>query len=117
MTRQLFGSGVVLVQHSINQWSSNVRKFTPIIATAMKLNKAGGRRGLSSLAGGLLAGAILAASAPPAQTTSPTAPPAPADESLTWHGITLYGIIDMDFQYETHGAPLSNYFISGGSDI
>ena len=23
----------------------------------------------------------------------------------------------MDFQYETHGAPFSNYFISGGSDI
>jgi predicted porin len=39
------------------------------------------------------------------------------DESLTWHGITLYGIVDMDFQYETHGAPFSNYFISGGSDI
>ena len=32
-------------------------------------------------------------------------------------GITLYGVIDMDFQYETHGAPFSNYFISGGSDI
>ena len=52
-----------------------------------------------------------------AQTTSPTSPPAPADESLTWHGITLYGIVDVDFQYETHGAPFSNYFISGGSDI
>jgi predicted porin len=25
--------------------------------------------------------------------------------------------VDVDFQYETHGAPLSNYFISGGSDI
>ncbi len=94
-----------------------VRNFNPIIAAAMKLNQAGGRRGLSRLGGSLLAGALLAAgSAAQAQTTT-TAPPAPADESLTWHGITLYGIVDMDFQYETHGAPFSNYFISGGSDI
>ena len=66
----------------------------------------------------LLSAALLAAaSAAQAQTTSATATPAPADESLTWHGITLYGIVDVDLQYETHGAPFSNYFISGGSDI
>ena len=82
------------------------------------LNQTGGRRGLPRLGGSLLAGVLLAvASAAQAQTTTPTAPPAPADESLTWHGITLYGIVDVDFQYETHGAPFSNYFISGGSDI
>lgn len=94
-----------------------MRNFNPIIAAAMKLNQAGGRCGLSRLGGSLLAGALLAAgSAAQAQTTT-TAPPAPADESLTWHGITLYGIVDVDFQYETQGAPFSNYFISGGSDI
>ena len=65
-----------------------------------------------------MAGALLAAgSAALAQNITPTASPAPADESLTWHGITLYGIVDVDFQYETQGAPFSNYFISGGSDI
>ena len=65
-----------------------------------------------------MAGGVLAAlGVAQAQTVSQTAAPSPADESLTWHGITLYGIIDADFQYETHGAPLSNYFISGGSDI
>jgi predicted porin len=69
-----------------------------------------------NLRGGLLAAALLAAVAQ-AQTTTPTSPAAPADESLTWHGITLYGIVDVDLQYETHGAPFSNYFISGGSDI
>ena len=96
----------------------NVRNLNPIIAAAMKPNQAAGRRGLSYLGGSLLAGALLmAGSAAQAQTTSPTGLPAPADDSLTWHGITLYGIVDMDFQYETHGAPLSNYFISGGSDI
>jgi len=92
-----------------------VRNLNPIIAAAMRLNRNGRSRALS-LGGSLLAGAMLAGSVH-AQTTSPTPPAAPADESLSWHGITLYGIIDMDFQYETHGAPLSNYFISGGSDI
>src|SRR5580693_6306377 len=51
----------------------------------------------------------------------PVNPPAPAagnynkapsivadDDSLTWHGITLYGAIDMGLAYQTHGAPLSN---------
>jgi predicted porin len=96
---------------------SNVRKFNLIIAAAMKLDLAGGRRSVSSLGGCLLAGALLVGGTAQAQTTSPTAPPNAADESLTWQGITLYGIIDVDMQYETHGAPFSNFFISGGSDI
>jgi predicted porin len=70
----------------------NVRNFNPIIAAAAML---------------------LAGSAAQAQTAAASS----ADESLTWHGITLYGIVDVDFQYENHGAPFSNYFISGGSDI
>src|ERR1700722_13274543 len=96
----------------------NVRNFNPIIAAAMKPNQAGSRRGLSHLGGSLLAGALLVAgSAAQAQTATSTAPQSSTDESLTWHGITLYGIVDLDFQYENHGAPFSNYFISGGSDI
>ena len=95
-----------------------VTKFNSSIAAAKHLTEAGGRRELSIMGGGLLVGALLAATgAAHAQTTSPTAPAAPADESLTWHGITLYGIVDVDLQHETHGAPFSNYFISGGSDI
>src|SRR3984957_19127264 len=96
----------------------NVRNFNPIIAAAMKLNQAGTRRGLSHLGGSLLAGALLVAgSAAQAQTATSSAPQSSTDESLTWHGITLYGIVDVDLQYETHGAPFSPYFISGGSDI
>lgn len=34
--------------------------------------------------------------------------PPPPNDSLTWHGITLYGSIDMGIGYQTHGAPLSN---------
>ncbi len=33
---------------------------------------------------------------------------APMDDSLTGHGITLYGQIDMGVTYQNHGAPLSN---------
>jgi predicted porin len=95
----------------------DVRNLNQIIAAAMQLNQIYGRRGLSYLGGSLLAGALLAAGSVAAQTTTPAAPLAPSDESLTWHGITLYGVIDVDFQYETHGAPFSDYFISGGSDI
>jgi predicted porin len=87
------------------------------IAAAVTRAPAHGCPGLlnSSLKSALLVAVLFAASAAAqAQTTSPTAP---ADESLTWHGITLYGIVDVDLQYETHGAPFSNYFISGGSDI
>ncbi len=91
----------------------NVTNFNSIIAAAMKLKQTRGRRVLSHPGGSLLACAcalLAAGSAAQAATSTP-------DESLTWNGITLYGIIDMDFQYETHGAPFSNYFISGGSDI
>jgi predicted porin len=95
-----------------------VIKFNPIIAAAVNLDQARSGCGLPRLGGSILAATLLfAGSAAQAQTTAATAPPAPADESLTWHGITLYGIVDVDLQYETHGAPFSNYFISGGSDI
>src|SRR5580698_164098 len=54
-------------------------------------------------------------SAPPANPPAPAAgnynkaPSIVADDgSLTWHGITLYGAIDMGLAYQTHGSPLSN---------
>src|SRR5258708_22858336 len=33
---------------------------------------------------------------------------APVDDSLTWHGITLYGLVDLGVTYQNHGTPLSN---------
>lgn len=42
---------------------------------------------------------------------------APADESLTWHGITLYGILDAGIQYDTHTAPFNDFFITGSNDL
>jgi predicted porin len=69
------------------------------------------------LGGALALGALLSASGI-AQAQSALGPvPKPADGSLTLHGITLYGIVDVGLQYETHGAPYNDYFAAGGNDI
>lgn len=39
--------------------------------------------------------------------------PSSEDSSLTWKGITLYGIVDIGLTYQTHGAPSSDYFPNG----
>ena len=39
------------------------------------------------------------------------------DDSLTWHGITLYGIVDIGVQNQTHGAPISDYFVGGSAEV
>jgi len=62
----------------------------------------------------LLTASLAAAGIAQAQT-APSAPaPAPAtkaeDSSLTWKGITLYGIVDIGIQNDTHSAPFSDYF-------
>src|SRR6059058_2042379 len=53
-----------------------------------------------------------------AQAQGASAPAAkPADSSLTWNGITLYGIVDIGVQYQTHGVPASDYFPAGTEAI
>jgi predicted porin len=37
----------------------------------------------------------------------------PLDDSLTWHGITLYGLVDVGVTYQNHGTPLNNLAGSG----
>jgi predicted porin len=44
---------------------------------------------------------------------SPTA----TDDSLTVKGITLYGVVDIGAQYQTHGVPISDYFPAGSESI
>jgi len=36
-----------------------------------------------------------------------------ADGSLTWNGVTLYGTVDIGMAYQSHGAPLNEYFGPG----
>jgi len=74
-------------------------------------------RGAGLLGGALLLGTLLSATGI-AQAQSAMGPvPQPADGSLTLHGVTLYGIVDIGLQYETHGAPFSDYFPGGGNDV
>jgi predicted porin len=71
-----------------------------------------GSRGWALLRGGFVAGTLLAfAGIAQAQVA------APADDALTMKGITLYGIVDIGLQYESHGAPFSDYFPAGSADI
>jgi len=72
---------------------------------------------VSSLAAVGVAQAQTAAA--PAPTPAPAPAPAPpkADSSLTWNGITLYGIVDVGLQYQTHGVPISDYFPAGSESI
>jgi predicted porin len=93
----------------------NQKRTTASTSTASNLS---GKRDLRGLAHGLALALLAASSGVLAQTTSQTSLPAAVEDGgLTWKGITLYGIIDAALQYETHGAPFNDYFISGGSDI
>jgi predicted porin len=60
----------------------------------------------------LLVSSLAAAGVAQAQTAAPK-----DDSSLTWNGITLYGIVDVGLQYMTHAAPISDYFPAGTSSI
>lgn len=63
----------------------------------------------------LLAGALIPSTPTPAQQK--TGPGVPADESLTWHGITLYGVVDLGVQYDTHSAPFTPYRPAASGNI
>jgi predicted porin len=60
--------------------------------------------------------AMLAATAAAGSAGVAQAQTAP-DESLTWHGITLYGIVDVGLQYENHGAPFGEYHPASSENI
>jgi predicted porin len=80
-------------------------------ANACNVTASGRRGGFGPLCSAcvlvaLLGGAALAQ----AQTASD-------DSSLTWHGITLYGIVDLGLQYDTHSAPFSDYFPPGSNSL
>ena len=62
----------------------------------------------------LLVGAVTAL---PAFAQQKTGPGVPADDSLTWHGITLYGVVDAGIQYDTHSAPFTPYRPAASGNI
>jgi predicted porin len=65
---------------------------------------------------GLLLLSAMTASVP-ALAQQKTGPGITGDDSLTWHGITLYGVIDVGLQYDTHSAPFTPYRPSASGNI
>jgi predicted porin len=60
-------------------------------------------------------GAVIASL--PAIAQQKTGPGITGDDSLTWHGITLYGVIDIGVQYDTHSAPFTPYRPAASGNI
>src|ERR1035441_6191225 len=62
---------------------------------------------------------LLSAMAPslPALAQQKTGPGITGDDSLTWHGITLYGVVDIGVQYDTHSAPFTPYRPAASGNI
>lgn len=52
-----------------------------------------------------------------AQAQQKTGPGITGDDSLTWKGITLYGVVDLGVQYDTHSAPFTPYRPSASGNI
>jgi predicted porin len=81
---------------------------TPLIAWRRGCWRRSCRRRGSLLIAGLAAAGLVHAQ---------TAAAPSSDDALTYHGITLYGTVDIGLQYQTHGAPISDYFPGGSADI
>jgi predicted porin len=62
-----------------------------------------------------LLGALVAST--PVLAQKKTGPDITGDDALTWHGITLYGVIDVGLQYDTHGAPFTDYRPAASANI
>jgi predicted porin len=53
----------------------------------------------------------------PAHAQQKTGPGIAGDDSLTWQGITLYGVIDIGLQFDTHSAPFTPYRPAASGNI
>ncbi len=75
-------------------------------------------RGIALRAGWIATTLLTLAGVAQAQMTpSNKTGPDVKNDSLTWNGITLYGLIDIGLQYDTHSAPFSDYHPAGSSNI
>src|SRR6202051_2218236 len=53
----------------------------------------------------------------PALAQQKTGPGITGDAALTWHGITLYVVVDVGLQYDTHSAPFTPYRPAASGNI
>jgi predicted porin len=81
------------------------------IPQALPTGGSGRRYGWLALALAMLIGAV------PALAQQKTGPGVPAADTLTWNGITLYGVVDIGLQYDTHSAPFTPYRPSASGNI
>jgi predicted porin len=85
--------------------------------SALRVSRTCVRRAGALAGGAALLGAFSAVTGV-ANAQSAVGPiPQPADGSLSYKGITLYGIVDVGIGYETHGAPFSDYFMASSADL
>lgn len=75
------------------------------------------RRSVAGAATGVLLLCAALSAALPARAQQKTGPSLPKDDSLTWNGITLYGVIDIGLQHDTHSAPFTPYRPSASGNI
>jgi predicted porin len=98
-----------------------VRNFDLKTASRREASIERDRRGFALRGFGFLPVILLSlAAAGVAQAQSSGTAPAAAsatDDSLTWHGITLYGIVDIGLQYDSHMAPINDYYPAGSGDV
>jgi predicted porin len=57
------------------------------------------------------------ASTVPAMAQQKTGPGVDSEDSLTWKGVTLYGVVDIGYQFDTHSAPFTPYRPSASGNI
>ncbi len=76
-----------------------------------------GNRGIALLGGALLLGTASVVTGVAQAQSAPAPSSASSDDTLTWKGITVYGIVDIGLQYLNHGAPISDYFPPGTNDL
>jgi predicted porin len=81
-------------------------------AAAASAYRARGNRGNALLRAAVLVGALSGVTAIAQADTAKT-----PDGPLTWNGITLYGAVDIGFQYQSHGVPVSDYFPAGTEEL
>lgn len=67
--------------------------------------------------GGMAVALVALMATVPVLAQQKTGPGVAPDESLTWRGITLYGVVDIGFQYDTHSAPFSPYRPAASGNI
>jgi predicted porin len=64
-----------------------------------------------------LLASVITASVPALAQQKSGPPTLPADDTLTWHGITLYGVLDIGVQHDSHSAPFTPYRPSASGNI